>query len=389
MMHALTLVTKVTRRCNLRCTYCNDWRPGNAPIMSRPVLDSLLERAFADEQSAMTAFAWHGGEPTMVPLDFFEYAFARQRELGTSTGRLSANLLQTNAVSLSDGWLDLIERNGVRLGVSLDGPPDLHDKQRPNVAGRGSYRQVAKTLTRLRRRRIPFSTLMVLTDELIDLGPQALWDFLLEEGLDDVDLIPARPPNTTEHPTVHPQGVKFDPAVEHEDRWAAYMSELFDIYWSSPTPVRVNTLDSLVRKLLGASGRSCITSGDCMGHFFGVEPDGEVYVCGLYEDVSEFRLGSVLTHTFPQMRAAPGLTSVEETNSRRLAEQSSCPSFDLCAGGCPHDYFLSQQYKGSSEQQTCCGWAPFAEHVRSAVTSTSLPLRAEEGRKQASPAGAA
>jgi uncharacterized protein len=371
-MHALTLVTKVTRRCNLRCTYCNDWRPGKAPVMTRAVLDRLLEAAITDSGSSMTAFAWHGGEPTLVPIDFYRYALRRQDEFARPSGRLVANLLQTNAVHLSDDWLDLIEESHIRLGVSLDGPPELHDRQRPTVAGRGSFAEVRRTLDRLRARGIPFSTLMVLTDDLIDMGPEALWAFLVDQGLDDVDLIPARPPNTPSHPTIEPQGVKFG-TDRPADRWATYMSELFDLYWASATTIRVNTLDSLVRKLLGASGRSCVTSGSCMGHFFGVEPTGEVYVCGLYEDVAESRLGSILSGSFSEMRTAPALVDLVQRNAVRLAKQRECVSFDLCAGGCPHDAFLAARYDGFAESDSCCGWKPFAEHVRSRVSTTRSP----------------
>jgi len=365
-VHALTLVTKVTRRCNLRCTYCNDWRPGKAPIMNRTVLDRLLAAAITDSGSSMTAFAWHGGEPTLAPIDFYRYALTKQEELARAEGRLVANLLQTNAVHLNDEWLDLIERSHMRLGVSLDGPPALHDRQRPTVGGRGSFAAVSQTMGKLRRRGIPFSTLMVLTDELIELGPAALWQFLLDEGLDDVDLIPARPPNTSQHPTVEPQGVKFG-QDRPSDRWATYMSDLFDLFWSSPVPIRINSLDSLVRKLLGASGRSCVTSGDCMGHFFGVEPDGEVYICGLYEDVETSRLGSVLANSFEEMRNSPALRDLADENEARLSRQRHCVSFDLCAGGCPHDAFLAQSYAGFAEDEGCCGWRPFAEHVRARV----------------------
>jgi uncharacterized protein len=375
-MHALTLIIKVTRRCNLRCTYCNDWRPGKAPVMTRGVLDRLLDAAMMDDGSSMTAFAWHGGEPTLVPIDFYRYAIRRQEELAQQSGRLVANLLQTNAVHLSGDWLDLIEESHMRLGVSLDGPRDLHDRQRPTVAGRGSFAEVRRTLDRLRARGIPFSTLMVLTEDLISLGPEALWTFLVDEGLDDVDLIPARPPNTYNHPTIEPQGVKFG-NDKSADRWATYMAELFDLFWTSSTTIRINSLDSLVRKLLGASGRSCITSGSCMGQFFGIEPTGEVYVCGLYEDVAESRLGSVLSDSFREMRAAPALTDLVQRNEVRLSKQRQCGSFDLCAGGCPHDAFLAQRYDGFAESDSCCGWSTFTEHVRARVAEARSPSQSD------------
>ncbi|MFG1780693.1 radical SAM protein [Micromonospora sp. NPDC049048] len=369
-MESLTLIVKVTRRCNLRCVYCNDWRPNTAPVMSMQTLDRTLVTALTDPASTMAVIAWHGGEPTLAPLEFYEYAVRRQRELTAEHGRLVANVVQTNGVSLSDRWLDFIAANNFRVGISLDGPQELNDRMRPTVSGRGSFRAVRATMDKMLDRGIPFATLMVLSQEMIELGAERIWRFIEDEGLTDVDLIPARPPNTPEHETVSPQAVKFS-AGEASDRWSEFLCDLFDRWWTSKRPVRITTMDSVVRRVLGASSVGCVTSGDCMGRFFGIEPTGEVYVCGLYEDLSDFVIGTVHGDTFAQMRQHPSYLQTVSDNDQRLADHRNCPGFDICAGGCPHDYHLSRQYLGPDAYANCCGWRPFVEHVREGVRAST------------------
>lgn len=362
-MNALTLIVKVTRRCNLRCLYCNDWRDGASPVMGTDVLQALIQKAVTDSSSRYSHFVWHGGEPTLVPLEFYETAMAYQEE-AQRPGQFMANTIQTNGTVLTDEWLEFLKRHRFRVGVSLDGPPELHDRMRPTAGGRASHGLVQQNIGRLKESGIPVAVLMVLTGSMIALGAERLWHYLVSEGLHDVDLIPVRPPNNPANQlTVVPQGVKVDEYGAKDD-WTQFLCELFDLWWSSTAPVRINTFDSIVRKLLGASPRSCLISGGCMGHFFGIEPSGDAYICGLYEDLKEYVVGNVQQAGFSDFRAGPQFKALVQQNETRLQGQSSCSNYSICSGGCPHEAFLAMRYSGHDAYAMCCGWGEYIDHIK-------------------------
>lgn len=363
---ALGLIIKVTRRCNLRCTYCNDWRaPSESGFMTDETATLVFRRAFERSDRGVTNFVWHGGEPTLARPDFYDRVLSVQQSLKPA-GHIANNVIQTNGVSFGPRWFDLIERYNVGVGVSLDGPPELHDKLRLRIGGQPSHSSVMKTIEAIRGRVGEPAVLMVLSEEMIRLGPERLWAYLNAEGLSDVDLIPARPPNNLNGRTIKPEGVKADSDGLH-DEWTQYLCDLFDLWWSSNGQIRINTFESVVRKMVGGTPRSCLISGDCLGYYFGVETNGIVFICGLYEDVDEYTVGDVYKNSLQEMCNGETFRRVATANQKRLARHRDCQTFDLCAGGCPHDFFLARRYVGPDAYSTCCGWSGYLEHIRDRV----------------------
>jgi uncharacterized protein len=369
MATTLNLIIKVTRRCNLRCAYCHEWRDSSAPVMSLATVEALVAKALARQGPRVVQFIWHGGEPTLAPISFYEHAFAAQQR-HHRPDVMVRNTIQTNAFALGDRWLDFIATRGVYLGVSIDGPAELHDRVRLTVGRRPTYARVRATLDSLRERSIEFGVLSVLSPELIDLGARRTHEFLCSLGAPVVDLIPEDPPNVAGEARS-----TSTPFVGRRD-WSAFMCELFDIWWHETAGYRVLTFESILRKLLGASARTCLISGGCFGAAFGVETDGGVFHCGLFEGVPEFSFGNINDLTFEDIVATKRFAEADAANAARVRALSACPAYGVCAGGCPHDAFNYRQHDVPAEQ-ACCGWRSLIEHIAD-VAGPVLAARAGE-----------
>ncbi len=139
----MTLVVKGTRHCNLRCTYCHDWSDQPDATMSFDTLAALTAGALRDPAHSSVEFVWHGGETTLLPIEWYRRAMVLQARF-RRPGQAIRNSLQTNATRLNDEWGRFLRDNHFTVGVSLDGPPEIHDQTRVDAAGVRPMREFVK-----------------------------------------------------------------------------------------------------------------------------------------------------------------------------------------------------------------------------------------------------
>lgn len=349
----LTLIVKVTRSCNLRCVYCSEWR-ARSPTMTISTLEALISRALEDSPS-LVQFAWHGGEPTLVPLEFYRRVVEFQRRYARPEQVISSGI-QTNGTLLDDRWVAFLQEGGLSVGVSLDGPPELHDKVRRTAGDRPTWRTIRGGLDRLERAGIPYGVSMVLSAEMVALGPERIWDFIRTEGFPDVDIIPVLPPNKLSGRTIAPQFIT-------RQQWITFMQRFFDLWWESGSPIRVRILDSILRKVAGGRSGVCVIAGGCVGAAFGVEPDGTIFHCGLFQEDARYDFESITRTTFSAIRSTPKFKALVKANDQRLQRFAACSNFSLCSGGCPHDSYLFDVHGTGKANDRCCGYGELIEHV--------------------------
>lgn len=358
MAGLLTVIIKATRECNLRCSYCSDWR-SQSPHISESLVDQIVSSAFEVSGFSGVHFNWHGGEPTLIPLSLFEHAVRRQAAICPAQKRFT-NTLQTNGTLLRPEWLEFLTENGFAVGVSVDGPPEFHDRMRPTAGGKGSSRQVREGLGRLAAYGIPFGVTVVASDELIVLGADYLWRYLVSSGISNVNIVPVRPPNL-------PGGVLRSPTISAEfaalTEWSAFIGRLFDLWWDSGSTIRISDFDAILRKLIGRNSSSCLIAGGCLGTVFGIEPDGTIMHCELFQGEATHSFGNISDTSFTDVIASERLQGLREFNQRRLAGYRSCPTFDLCAGGCPWEWHIHEQYGRLQDIAECCGWRDLIERI--------------------------
>lgn len=352
----LTLIMKATRLCNLRCTYCHSWRTGPNQTMTFPVLARATRDTLADPSVRWVDFVWHGGEATVLPVSFYRKALWLQERF-RRPGQVVLNTVQTNGTRLTDDWLAFLRDNDMGVGVSLDGPPEVHDARRVDAAGRPTSARVRDGLRRLQDAAIGrWGVLMVVDAAVADVGPRRLLDYLVSAGVGRVAVLNVLPENT-------PQGAEPRGAYLPFPAFVQFLRELFDV-WRSEYRDRivVRELADLAGQLQGEPPKICVFAGECFGAYLTVEPTGEVSACDKYIDDGDYRFGHVLQGSLEGVQLGERLASVRAENRRAVERMAACRWFSVCHGGCPHDRYTGERrlpgYDGS-----CCGLAPLLEHM--------------------------
>ena len=348
----LCVILKVTRLCNLRCTYCHDWSDSPASHAGFALLLRALAQALQLGRGAVD-IVLHGGEPLMMGRQGLLRILTLQAHLSLG-GQIVRTHLQTNATLIDDWWIDALQLFGIRASVSLDGPAALHDRSRPDALGRGSYDRVRAGLERLRRHSLLSGVLMVVTETVLALGPHALHAFFCEQDLLDVCLIPQRPAADQSG------GVNYAQFVEFLVRFEAVNALGRD---AGGAGVRVREIEAVRRLGAGADSGFCEMAGNCVGAFVSVESDGTVSHCDKYLGSSEFVLGNLWHEPLGAMLSGPAAARIGQRAYAGLDALRSCPHFGRCQGGCPHERPVSQ----AAVKNGCCGLAPLFEALHAAT----------------------
>jgi uncharacterized protein len=371
---ALTMVMKATRLCNLRCTYCHYWKDGPNQTMTFPVLARAIRDSVSDPGVRLVEFVWHGGEPTLLPLDFYLKALWLQERFRRPDQKVY-NVIQTNATRLSDEWLTFLRDYRFDVGVSLDGPPEVHDAHRLDIGGRPTAARVREGLQRLQESGVRnIGVLMVVDDEMCDLGAGPVLDYLLAIGVRHVGLNNARPANTPI--------AAGDPDHLGMSRYIAFLRELFHAWYPAYVDqITFRELADLAGQLRGGNGDTCFFAGSCHGSYLTVEPTGQVAACDKFIDAGEFLFGNLLQHSLPEILRSERLIAVQTANTVALRRQNECPWFKVCRGACPHDRYTAERLSPGFEA-TCCGYAPLLEDMQATLAAERDRGRGAEPRSE-------
>ncbi|MBZ8143503.1 anaerobic sulfatase maturase, partial [Rubrivivax gelatinosus] len=192
--------------CNLDCRYCfylekeRLFPPGERFLMAPEVLRAYVEQTIRATPGPELLFTWQGGEPLLRGLAFYRQAVALQRE--RAGGRRVRNTLQTNGVLLDDAWCAFFAEAGFEIGVSLDGPEDVHDAARVDKQGRGSFARVMAGIARLRAHGVPFNVLATVSDA-VSRRPAEVYEFFVAQGFTHLQFNPV----VERRPTLAERGV--------------------------------------------------------------------------------------------------------------------------------------------------------------------------------------
>lgn len=367
-MGHLSLVVKATRLCNLRCSYCNDWRDGPNQAMSFEVLASTIVKALKDRQNDVVEFIWHGGEPTLLPLSFYEKAMFIQSRLKRENQTV-VNLIQTNGTRLTDAWVDFLAKNKFIIGISLDGPPEIHDHYRRYASGAQSFSDVSHTMGLLKEYGIPFSVLMVINKETLEAGPKKVFDFFLRIGVKNYGLLAVTPFNQPTAAAGSETENYISPAA-----MSSFLIDLYDIWRRhGDATIKIREISTILQRFKGKSS-FCTLEGNCFGHYYLIEPNGDIAHCELFLGDSRYTLGNILRDDFEMIRNASILHNLINDNEKALEKMQSCSEFKICNGWCPHERYLSERHN-PSHMDYCCGLNNFITHVRD-----NLPDQIKLGR---------
>ncbi len=366
--------------CDIACDYCfylekRELYPrGEHFRMPDEVLARYIEQYVEAQPTPVVEFVWHGGEPTLLGVDFFRRVVELQKPLrGAKEIR---NALQTNAMRLDDEWCAFFKENDFLVGVSLDGPREIHDRYRRDRKGAGTFDRVMAGVEMLKRRGVEFNVLACVGRETA-YEPLAVYRFFKEIGARYIQFTPivereadtetkairfwlARPsaldrpePNTRVTPwTVEPE---------------AYGDFLIAIYeeWvrRDVGTTFVMNFEWALTAWLGEASPVCIFSKTC-GRAVAIEHDGAVFACDHYV-YPEYKLGNVLTDNLGAMverSVAGGFGPHKEATLPRTCR--SCEVKEACWGGCPKHRFAVAPDGEPGLHYLCAGYKKFFRHIR-------------------------
>jgi uncharacterized protein len=368
--HATTyMIMKSTRLCNLRCTYCHSWREGPNQIMPFEVLVRATRDVLRSTQTGSVNFIWHGGEATLLHLDFYKKALWLQYAFRSPSTRVS-NSIQTNATNLSEEWIAFIKSCRINVGVSMDGPPEIHDRRRHDRAGGPTSGKVLCGISRLRLASIPFGVLLVITDEIIDYGPEHLLSYLVDIGVTNLAVLNVLPENA-DGPS------KEDGNYLHWARFVAYLTDLFEVWWQRYRErLTIRELESLASSVKGSRQSICIYAGNCMGQFLTIEPNGDVSACDKYVGDPAYVFGNLYRDKLGSLLAnSQNLRIVSSETAQRASKMAACENYNVCHGACPHDARLNERniFNWNGD---CCGLKPLINVIRTTVNSDATVTNA-------------
>jgi uncharacterized protein len=357
-MGRATIQIKATRLCNLRCIYCHDWRAGPDQTMTFSVLTRLMAAALCDPTHDVVRFTWHGGETTLVPIGFYEKALWLQARF-LRPGQVVVNSIQTNGTRLTPEWARFLRANEFNVGLSIDGPPEIHDRYRRDVAGRPTFASVARGIAVLREHRMPFNVLMVIDEAGLALGPDRLFDFCLEMGIRQYGLNFVAPVNQPDASPGTPTEHYVDP-----QRMVPFLTRLYDRWREHGDPkIHIREVEALRMRLAARPTYFCTLAGGCFGELFGVEPNGEVVHCVDFVGDPRYTLGNIVTDDFATLRRSAAMMALRAENEETLAAMRACPNFAVCNGWCPRERYTSLRHN-PRHRADCCGLRNLIDHIR-------------------------
>lgn len=318
-------IIKPTHICNLDCTYCynDDVRD---PIMKDGTLFRTIEQTFAyvREHTAFTSceFIWHGGEPTVAGLPFYQKAVALQKEL--SNGIPYSNSIQTNGVLINDKWIEFLRENDFAISISVDGPPSVHDAYRKTHLGAGSFERVFRAVKKVRDSKLDFGVCAVLSKATKDHVEEML-EFFVKERL-QFNVIPMTKSGSARE--------KYEEIGLEQNEYADAWIRMYDAWLSLDEADYVYCQDFVLRTraVLYGRGAECTGLANCSHFNMSTDPIGDVYPCGSVSGNDAALYGNLVLDDLDQLMT--GNVAAEFRNREVDPHCAVCKWQHVCHGGC-------------------------------------------------------
>ena len=361
--------------CNIDCHYCfylekeklypdlnKSWR------MDDEVLEQYVSQYIAAQDVPAVDFAWQGGEPTLMGVDFYRRALLLQEKY--ADGKRITNAFQTNGILIDDEWGEFLAENRFLIGISIDGPREMHDRYRVDKGQNPTFDRVMAGLDVLKKHEVEFNTLTVLQRHNAD-HPGEVYDFLTEIGSYYMQFIPiveriAREADDAGLELVNPE---FDGAAKVSNwsvgalQYGRFLCSIFDTWVRRDVGERfVQIFDVTLGSFLGEDASLCIFAETC-GNALIIEHNGDLYSCDhfVYPD---YRLGNVRDETIKEMVASAPQRKFGTDKRDRLPQYCrQCEYKFACNGGCPKHRFIRTPSGEDGLNYLCKGYKLYFSHV--------------------------
>lgn len=348
-----TLMIEPVKACNLTCRYCysdNSWKRSMTLDTLCLALDRvrtfLMEAGFRELH-----ILWHGGEPLLAGLDFYK----RSQGILFSTFQdlPFRQFIQTNGLLLSREFCLFFRDSRFELGISLDGPREIHDPLRIGKNGSPTWAKVMKKIHLMEDLHLDFGISMTVTTQTLG-REKNVYEFFTSLG-HPLGINPLIPSRTNENPHLIPA----------PGEYGRFLCRLFDLWTATETGrIPVSPLDMFLGSLSKGTVSDCRHGTSCIGNHLGIRPNGEAVLCSPFDDLI---LGNILGQTVSQMYESAACTAILHRD-QTIPECVLCENREICHGGCPH---LAAAHRGSIKGRDpfCPDYKMIFTHIRNALVS--------------------
>jgi len=347
--------------CNLDCAYCYYlekqalFPDSSSHRMSKDLLDRYIRQHMDISSGKVVRFSWHGGEPTTLGIDYFQTIVTLQKRHAPQQKQVK-NALVTNGTLLNEEWCEFLRSEGFAVGLSLDGPPQIHDAYRLNRKRQPTHAKVMRGLELLQRFEVPHDILCVVSSTSTLHGIE-VYRFFKEVGATYVGFLPlvARgpgDPDFLEECSVSPEG------------YGEFLCTIFDEWVRNDIGrILVQNFDEAARPIRGLEHALCIFRETC-GDIPVVEHNGDVFSCDHFV-TREHLLGNIVEHDLSELLFSVRHERFGDSKRDSLPHHCrQCEVLSMCNGGCPKDRFVRTPDGEDGLNYLCPAFKMFFSHCR-------------------------
>ncbi len=382
-------------RCNLDCEYCyflskERMYPGSKFRMDEKLLEIYIKQYIESQHYPEITFSWQGGEPTLMGLDFFKQAIHFQQKYARPGTRI-LNTLQTNGTLLNEEWCRLFKKYGFLIGLSIDGPEELHDVYRVNRAGKGSFAQVMKGWQLLEDAGVQYNILCSVNAANQD-KPLDVYRFFRDQlNARYIQFIPIVERATSELLPIANSGWK---GSNNKKRilytqsgnnvterslsafeYGSFLITIFDDWVRHDVgKTYVQIFDVALGAWFGQPGGLCIFSPTC-GNAMALEHNGDLFSCDHFVE-SDYLLGNIHKKDMAELALSEKQREFGEAKSKTLPEYClKCNVKFACYGGCPKNRFINTPDGEPGLNYLCEAYKIFFNHIDRPMKTMARLLR--------------
>lgn len=378
--------------CNLDCSYCfylekEKLFPKNQQFrMSDEVLEKYIKEYIESQGSPEITFAWQGGEPTLLGVDYFRKIVRLQSHY--ANGKTIHNAVQTNGTLLDDEWAEFLTENRFLVGISIDGPAEMHDAYRVDKRQRPTFDRVVHGIEILKKHKTEFNTLTVVNNVNVK-HPLKVYRFLRDIGSGYIQFIPLveRKPDTGARKIGLGLAVPPDPGGSATEspvtNWSVpsvaygkFLTRIFDEWVRRDVgKVFVQLFDVALGNWMGLGSGLCVFAEKC-GRALAMEHNGDLYSCDHYV-YPQYRLGNVMNQSLGAMVDSPQQVKFGKDKKDSLPRYCrECPVLFACNGECPKHRFIHTPDGEPGLNYLCAAYKNFFTHIDPAMRQMSRLLNA-------------
>jgi uncharacterized protein len=360
--------------CNLDCKYCfylekevlyphvTKW------AMPDAVLENYVRQYIEAQPTEQIHFAWQGGEPTLLGVDFFRKVVLLQTKF--ANGKTIENALQTNGTLLDDAWAEFLSEHEWLVGISIDGPRDLHDAYRVDKGSQPTFDRVLRGIEVLRRHKVEFNTLTTVHRANAS-SPLEVYRFLRENGSGYMQFIPIAE-RISSSPTPHgltliapsyKEEASVTPWSVEPEQYGRFLCAIFDEWVRNDVGrVYVQLFDVSLEMWLGQEASLCVFRRTC-GSELAIEHSGDVYSCDHFV-YPENKLGNIMESSLSSLVDSSQQKTFGADKNNTLPQYCrKCEVRFACNGECPKHRFLTTPDGEPGLNYLCAGYKMFFNHI--------------------------